>query len=237
MHGLVPDSIHRNGNRMMTLENHPSDLAAHWECVYRTKEEADISWHQDEPALSMELIERLAPRGARVIDVGGGSSVLAGRLASRGFHATVLDLSPAALDRAKARIGCISDRVQWIIGDVTTIENIAQVDLWHDRAAFHFLTKPDEQDAYAALAARSVMPEGHVVIATFALQGPSRRTRRPCRWGHCSGLAVQRHDEASLSKVFGESFVVVRTIDETHITPWGKPQAFFIAVMRRVGSR
>jgi SAM-dependent methyltransferase len=236
----------------MNSDDRPADRADHWDSVYQQKADNELSWHQPEPESSVALVERHAPRGSRVIDVGGGSSILAGRLAARGYDVTVLDISAAAIERARERIGAAGLRsndamghnpshlrarpsqerqdaagrrfVQWIVGDVTTIGDIGRFDLWHDRAVFHFMTEPREQHAYAALAARSVVPGGHVIIGGFGLDGPER----------CSGLPVQRHDEASLSAVFSQAFAVVATHREMHVTPWGRPQPFFFAVLKRL---
>jgi 2-polyprenyl-3-methyl-5-hydroxy-6-metoxy-1,4-benzoquinol methylase len=193
--------------------------------VYRTKDESQVSWHQDEPAPSLTLVREFARPGGAVIDVGGGSSVLAGRLAAQGFDVTVLDIAPAALDRARARIGdpAVSGRIRWIVGDVTGIADVGTFDVWHDRAVFHFLTSEADRRRYIGLAARSVRPGGHLVIGTFALDGPEK----------CSGLAVQRYGEAALAAAFSPHFTIVRSMIETHTTPWGKTQPFFFAVLRR----
>jgi SAM-dependent methyltransferase len=197
--------------------------SAHWQQVYQTRPDRETSWFQEEPLPSLDLVRACAPRPCRVVDVGGGSSVLAGRLAAEGHDVTVLEISAIAIDRARSRIGDMARRVRWIVGDVTEIAELGEFDLWHDRAVFHFLTEPEDRRRYADLAARSVVPGGHVVIGTFALDGPER----------CSGLPVERYDRTRLAAAFGPAFTIERSCDETHVTPWGKPQAFFFAVLRR----
>jgi 2-polyprenyl-3-methyl-5-hydroxy-6-metoxy-1,4-benzoquinol methylase len=197
--------------------------STHWQNVYLTKADRETSWHQDEPMPSMELVLAHASLKGRVVDIGGGSSVLAGRLAAEGFQVTVLDVSAAAIERAKARNGEAASKIRWIVADVTEAGDIGQFDVWHDRAVFHFLTDAEDRSKYAALAARSVVPGGHLVIGTFAMDGPEK----------CSGLPVERYDEHKLMKVFAPAFTMVRSLHDTHVTPWGKPQSFQFGVMQR----
>ncbi len=197
--------------------------AAHWQNVYQTKQDQETSWFQDEPTPSLGLIKRYAPAGVRVIDVGGGASNLAGRLVESGYDVTVLDISQAAIDRAKIRNGEMAKQIQWVVADVTRAANVGAFGLWHDRAVFHFLTDAAERRAYAELAGRSIAAGGHLVLGTFAVDGPEK----------CSGLPVMRHDEGSMEEAFGGEFGVIETFHETHVTPWGKAQAFFFAVMKR----
>jgi SAM-dependent methyltransferase len=197
----------------------------HWETVYQNKAEQELSWHQDDPALSLRLIREVATTGSRVIDVGGGSSALAGRLLVAGItEVTVLDISAAALDRGKSRIGVRHDRIRWIAADVTTIGEVGQFDIWHDRAVFHFLTRPEDRRKYIAVAERTIPLGGHLVIGTFAVDGPDK----------CSGLEVVRYDAPKLAADFGAGFALKKSLAETHMTPWGKPQQFTYAVFERV---
>ena len=175
--------------------------------------------------MSVALIEEVAPLGS-VIDAGGGSSRLAERLLDRGHEGlAVLDVSAAALERAKARLGERAGRVRWIVGDVTRVEDVGTYDVWHDRAVFHFLTEASDRARYVALLRRALAPGGHAVIATFAPDGPEQ----------CSGLAVVRYDGPGLARELGDGFTLLRTVEETHRTPWGKPQAFQYSVFRRDG--
>jgi SAM-dependent methyltransferase len=159
---------------------------AHWENVYTTKGEKEVSWFQENPAPSLELIELTGlSEEAAIIDIGGGASRLVDELLARTFRRlTVLDLSGAALAAARERLGNRGSDVQWVIADVTKWEPTRTYDLWHDRAAFHFLTEETDQSAYVDRLKKAVKPGGHVIIATFALDGPER----------CSGLPIVCHD-------------------------------------------
>jgi SAM-dependent methyltransferase len=199
------------------------DRKAHWENVYGTKSDSEVSWTQSDPRASLELIHEVAT-GGDVIDVGGGTSVLVDRLLDDGYGVSVLDISEAALLRAKERLGERASRVRWIVSDVTTAPNLGTFDIWHDRAVFHFLTDPEDRTKYVALAKGSVKVGGHLIMGTFALDGPEK----------CSGLAVERYDGAKLAAALGPGFRLKKELSETHLTPWGKPQAFFFAVFERI---
>ena len=195
---------------------------AHWESVYQSKQDAEMSWTQPDSALSLALIGECCQAG-QVIDVGGGTSPLAGRLAELGYSVAVLDISPAAIDRARARAGARADRIRWMVADVTAHPELGSFDVWHDRAVFHFLTTPAERTAYVTLLARTVRSGGFVVIATFAPDGPER----------CSGLEVRRYDGHALAEELGTQFDLLRTVPEVHLTPWGQAQSFQYSLFRR----
>jgi SAM-dependent methyltransferase len=202
------------------------DQRGHWETVYRTKAETDVSWFQESPKVSLDLIDMLgiAPQTG-VIDVGGGASRLVDALLEKGFDAvTVLDISEPALAATRARLGKQADRVHWLAADATQWEPKETYGLWHDRAAFHFLTEAADRAAYANRVARAVAPGGHVIIATFAPDGPER----------CSGLPVQRHDAESIGAVLGGNFALVDTRRHDHQTPGGSVQRFQFSTFRRI---
>ena len=205
------------------------DRRSHWEAVYLEKDEPQLSWHQDDPALSLELVSKLCPEGGAVLDVGGGTSLLASRLAARGREVTVLDLSGAALRRAQERSGPAGGRVRWVVGDVCgpSWQASGPFDVWHDRAVFHFLADPEDRRTYALRVRESVRPGGHVVVATFAPDGPER----------CSGLPVQRYDADALASELAPGLTLVASRREVHTTPWGSQQAFTYAVLRREGGQ
>ena len=191
---------------------------AHWDCIYTTKASQEMSWFQAEPITSVELIERsgLTPDTC-VIDVGGGDSRLVDWLLLRGLRCiSVLDVSPAALDRARARLREKAGRVTWIEADVTTRFDAAPVDVWHDRATFHFLTEAHDRARYVARLCELVKPRGAVIIGTFAPDGPER----------CSGLPVCRYDSAALGAELGTAFSLVETVRQAHRTPAGIVQSF-----------
>jgi SAM-dependent methyltransferase len=198
---------------------------AHWEHIYETKAGNELSWYQENPATSLDLIRGLPlQKGAAIVDIGGGESRLIDALSDDRFYAlTVLDISQAALAAARARLGPRSSKVAWIVADVTAWKPDAAYDLWHDRACFHFLIEESSRRAYAGRVARAVRPGGHVIIGTFALDGPER----------CSGLPVQRHDAASIGALLGEDFVLVESRRHDHLTPAGKTQRFQFSLFRR----
>ena len=202
---------------------------SHWENVYATKGEREVSWFQENPAPSLELIALAGlSADASIIDIGGGASRLVDALVERNIgQITVLDLSAAALDaakeRLKKRLGGKAADVKWVVADVTTWEPTQTYDLWHDRAAFHFLTDPADQSAYVGRLKKAVKRGGHVIIGSFALDGPER----------CSGLPIVRYDAASLSAILGSDFKLIDARRHDHTTPWGAVQRFQFSTFRR----
>jgi ubiquinone/menaquinone biosynthesis C-methylase UbiE len=198
---------------------------AHWENVYTTKGENEVSWFQQDPAPSFELIIQAgATHGSAIIDIGGGASRLVDHLVEQGFEdVTVLDLSGAALEAARRRLASRANRVHWVVADATAWEPAKAYDIWHDRAAFHFLTEEKDRAAYIARLTRGVKAGGHAIIATFALDGPEK----------CSGLPVARYDSASLGQALGSKFHLVHARRHEHATPWGSQQMFQFSVFRR----
>jgi ubiquinone/menaquinone biosynthesis C-methylase UbiE len=197
----------------------------HWERVHGAKAPEDTSWYRPHLDRSLAFIEAagLAP-GARILDVGGGTSSLVDDLLDRGFAGvTVLDISATAIERARARLAGRADGVEWIVGDITTLElPEARYDFWHDRAVFHFLTDPGARIRYVAAVRRALKRDGHIVVATFGPQGPER----------CSGLEVMRYDADGLHGEFGVEFEKVGSDVELHTTPWGAEQQFVYCFCR-----
>src|SRR6266568_1496779 len=182
-----------------------SDLGrrAHWDNVYTTKSEQEGSWFQEFPSISLSLIRSTgATAHSAIVDIGGGASRLVDALVDEGFEAVaVLDVSESALSAAKGRLGQRAAKVTWIVADVTRWEPVQRYDVWHDRAAFHFLTDETDRAAYVERLRRALQPAGYAIIATFATDGPER----------CSGLPVVRYDAASLGKALGAGFALVET--------------------------
>lgn len=195
------------------------DRTEHWNQVYRTKGPDQVSWYQPEAKLSRLLIARVAPqRDARILDAGAGASMLTAGLVADGYrNITVVDIAEAALSIARERLGKLADRVTWVNGDILSV-NLppASVDVWHDRAVFHFLTAPADRDRYLAQVRRTVTPGGIVLVATFADDGPVT----------CSGLDVVRYSTQSLHAAFGAEFTLLDRERELHHTPTGGTQAF-----------
>jgi trans-aconitate methyltransferase len=202
-----------------------TDRHSHWQNVYTTKGEGEVSWFQDSPHPSLDLIALArAARDAAIVDVGGGASRLVDALLDAGYaDLTVLDLSEAALATARGRIGPRSSQVRWIAADVTKWHPPRQYDVWHDRAALHFLTEPSDQRAYVTCLERALRPGGHAIIGTFAPDGPEK----------CSGLSVMRHDAASLGALLGENFALTDSRRHDHVTPWGATQHFQFSTFRK----
>lgn len=199
----------------------------HWEHVYSTKKTDGVSWFQEHAERSMRLIRDTGvPCSAEIIDVGGGASTLVDDLLGNGYSAvSVLDLSAAALSVAKARLGQRASEVQWFEGDITKITlPVHAFDVWHDRAVFHFLTDKEDREAYVGTVLRSVKPSGHVIVATFAEDGPLQ----------CSGLPVMRYGSSELHAEFGSPFDLVKHEREEHHTPFGTVQNFLYCYCRKV---
>jgi SAM-dependent methyltransferase len=197
----------------------------HWDAVYTTKANDEVSWFEADPTISLDLIQQVSPPPKSIIDVGGGQSFLVDRLLDSGIgKIAVLDISNVALDRTKERLGERASQVEWIEADVTSISDVGTFDLWHDRAVFHFLTEPKDRESYLKLAAKSIPVGGHLIIGTFATDGPDK----------CSGLPVCRYDAESMASALGSRFMLVSSQNYLHTTPWGKEQHFFFGVFQRV---
>jgi len=202
------------------------DRTAHWQAVYTTKAENEVSWFQENPATSLRLIaDANASADSAIIDIGGGASRLVDALLAQGFRSlAVLDVSAAALEAAKTRLGPASADVEWIVADVTKWRPAKSYDIWHDRAAFHFLTEAADREAYVDRLKSAIAPGGQVIIGTFAPDGPQK----------CSGLVVQRYDAASLAEALGSSFELIDNLADAHRTPWGAIQHFQFSRFRRI---
>ncbi len=198
----------------------------HWDDVYTSKAEAEVSWFQEEPEVSLSLLELVGARpDDAIVDIGGGASRLVDCLLDKGFtRVSVLDLSAAALAAAQARLGERAKAANWIAADARSWEPPESYDIWHDRAAFHFLTDAGDQQAYVERLNRGLAVGGHAIVGTFAPDGPEK----------CSGLPVVRHDADSLSRLFGPGYVLVDSRRHAHKTPWGAVQKFQFSTFRRV---
>jgi len=201
------------------------DRREHWEQVYRTKGPEQVSWFQAEARLSRQLIELVAPdRGSAILDIGAGASTLVDGLLASGYrNLAIVDLSPAAIGLTRHRLGASAAAVTWQVADVLEASfDQGAFDLWHDRAVFHFLTDAADRARYVAQVRHAVRSGGHVLVATFAEDGPTR----------CSGLEVVRYSPAMLHAVFGTGFQLVDSHRELHTTPSGARQAFTYCVCR-----
>jgi SAM-dependent methyltransferase len=199
------------------MTNFP-DRRRHWDGVYASKHSNEVSWYQEKPNVSLEMIEATGlGRDAGIIDVGGGASTLVDHLLKAGYRdLSVLDIADQALEETRRRLGPRAEEVAWLVADVTEWSPERRYDLWHDRAVFHFLTNGDERRNYVATLEKALVPGGHLIISTFATDGPEK----------CSGLPVMRHDTGSLMFELGAAFRFVEARSETHETPTGRSQAF-----------
>lgn len=198
----------------------------YWDQVYTTKATSGVSWFQEHARQSVQLVAQAGvARDAGIIDVGGGASTLIDDLLDERYtKVTVLDLSEAALAASQYRLGQRADDVTWLVGDITRMELPRHAyDLWHDRAVFHFLTSPQEREAYVQAVLRAVKPGGHVIVATFAEDGPEK----------CSGLPVVRYSADGLHAEFGAPFTLLQQEREEHRTPFGTVQKFIYCLCRK----
>lgn len=199
---------------------------SHWENIYKTKDPTQVSWFQQHPELSLQLIKQTGvDKAGQIIDVGGGASTLADDLLADGYEdVTVLDISGAALQIAQQRLGKLASKVTWLEASITEAklpENF--YDVWHDRAVFHFLTRSEDRALYVKAVQLSVKTGGHIIVATFGPEGPLR----------CSGLQIVRYDADGLHDEFGDSFELVDTTSELHHTPFGTEQKFTYCYCRK----
>lgn len=199
---------------------------AHWENIYANKRESEVSWFEEVPTESLQLLQLVGAQPASaIIDIGGGASRLVDNLLAKRFeNVTVLDISAAALNSARARLGDKADAAKWIVADATEWRPAETYDIWHDRAAFHFLTSEKEQRAYIQRLKQALKRGGHAIIGTFAPDGPEK----------CSGLPVARHSAESLSALLGADFALVDSRRHEHATPWHATQKFQFSAFKRV---
>ncbi|MBA2718159.1 MAG: class I SAM-dependent methyltransferase [Chloroflexi bacterium] len=200
-----------------------------WDWIYATREMAGVGWYEPDPVVSRELVDDAVAAGGRsVIDVGGGASWLADHLVELNLERTgVLDISEAALTLARHRLGERADRIEWIVADLAAQTDIGRFDIWHDRAAFHFLLEPESRKRYVDLATRTLPVGGVAIVATFAEDGPER----------CSGMPVQRYEPEDLALAWGPSFHLRGSRRHLHHTPAGVPQQFQYSILERVPSQ
>lgn len=202
------------------------DKKAHWENVYTTKGRHEVSWFREHLETSLKMIANTGVgTEAAIIDVGGGNSTLVDDLLERGFiDVSVLDISGKAISDSKARLGKAASKVNWIESDILSAElPERRFDVWHDRAVFHFLTDQADRGKYVELVMRSVKPGGHIIVASFSLEGPQK----------CSGLDVMRYSPDTMHDEFGDSFELINSVGETHDTPFGTTQQFVYCYCRK----
>jgi len=201
------------------------DRKNHWEQIYQTKKPDEVSWYQPMPVTSLSFFDQYnVPKEAKIIDIGGGDSYLVDHLLNLGYKdITVLDISESSLERAKSRLGNRSGLVTWIVADAATFKPIERYDFWHDRAAFHFLTKEDEIQNYIHTVHQSINPSGILVLGTFSEQGPKK----------CSGIEIKQYSETSMTELLKGSFEKIKCITVEHKTPFDTIQHFIFCSFRK----
>jgi SAM-dependent methyltransferase len=210
----------------LNVKNPEMDHRQHWDSVYRTATPDQLSWFEALPTASIQMMEAAGlTADTCVIDVGGGDSRVVDALVARGLDCVaVLDISETALCRAQTRLGSAATPVTWIEADVTGDWTLKPMDIWHDRAVFHFLVASADRERYKRRLQRTLRPHGAVIIATFAADGPER----------CSGLPVVRYSPEALAAELGDEFRLIETAPYLHRTPWGSVQSFQYSRFARV---
>lgn len=198
----------------------------HWENIYQTKEQNEVSWFQPTPSTSLDFFkDAKLSKSAKIIDIGGGDSFLVDHLLDLGYeNISVLDISSAAIDRAKLRLGERAKNVTWIVADICSFKPKEKYDFWHDRAAFHFLTEEQEVSNYIQTAQKSINPKGLMLIGTFSEQGPKK----------CSGIEIKAYTESTLSDRWKACFEKIKCIKVDHMTPFDTLQNFVFCSFRKI---
>lgn len=202
------------------------DRKTHWENIYQTKDSDELSWFQPTPRTSLSIMKQFnVPKSAKIIDVGGGDSFLVDHLLNMGYsNVTILDISEIALERAKERLGEKSKKVKWIVADAAHFKPTELYDFWHDRAAFHFLTKESEILEYIHMVQNSIKPGGLLVVGTFSESGP----------GKCSGIEVKQYSEGNMTERLKHYFDKIECVKVDHETPSGTFQNFIFCSFRKL---
>jgi len=197
----------------------------HWENIYRSKSEREVSWFQEYPKTSMEFIELFKlPLTANIIDIGGGDSHFVDTLLEKGYqNIWVLDISDSAIEKAKKRLGDRASKVHWLVSDVTEFIPDVVFDFWHDRAAFHFITTEEKICKYVSITEGIIKKDGYLILGTFSENGPSK----------CSGLEIKQYSEATMSARFEMAFDRIKCIEENHITPYKTIQNFLFCIFKK----
>lgn len=197
----------------------------HWENIYENKALTDVSWYQPVPQTSLSLIEKTGvPKDAKIIDIGGGDSFLVDHLLDLGYsNISVLDISNAAIERAKERLGTRADKVNWIVSDITRLETNEQFDVWHDRAAFHFLTSQEDIETYVQHVKNYTRANSHLIIGTFAKDGPLK----------CSGIEIMQYSDETMQSEFSVDWDQKEYLKVIHPTPFNTEQAFVFSLFSK----
>jgi 2-polyprenyl-3-methyl-5-hydroxy-6-metoxy-1,4-benzoquinol methylase len=202
------------------------DSKDHWNKIYQNNSAKEVSWYQPVPTTSLDFVKQFnLSKNAKIIDVGGGDSFFVDHLLNMGYQdITVLDISEKAIEKARQRLGNQSSKIKWITADAASFHTNVKYDLWHDRAAFHFLTDEQEIDSYIETVNTSIKPEGYLVIGTFSEQGPQT----------CSGIIIKQYSEQTMTDRFKNLFEKIKCLTIDHTTPSGSIQNFIFCSFRRI---
>ena len=197
----------------------------HWENVYETKSDQEVSWYQEIPVTSLNVINSLSlDKEDSIIDIGGGNSNLVSELSKKGFtNLSVLDISAKSLERTKSKLGLKSTEIQWIVSDILEFQPPQQYSLWHDRATFHFLIQENDVLQYVNIVSKAIKKGGFLIVATFSTSGPKK----------CSGLEITQYSKEKLQSLFHESFELIQSFEEVHKTPFETEQNFVYTIFKR----
>lgn len=197
----------------------------HWEKVYSSNKNIEVSWYQEIPLTSIELISKYSSDlQSQIIDIGGGDSFLVDNLIEQGYSSiSVLDISSQAIEKSKKRLANKSSTVDWIVSDVTKFKSDENFDIWHDRATFHFLTEDEQIESYISIVNKQISENGFLILGTFSTNGPTK----------CSGFNVKQYSKKTITELFSENFALVESFQEEHITPFDIKQNFIWNVLRR----
>jgi ubiquinone/menaquinone biosynthesis C-methylase UbiE len=202
------------------------DKKKHWETIYQNKNVNEVSWYQPTPTTSLDFVEQCnLSKSAKIIDIGGGDSFFVDHLLDLGYtNITVLDISNQAIEKAKQRLGDKAEKVDWIVADASNFQPSNSYDFWHDRAAFHFLTKDSEIENYLNTVKAHVEPGGYLIMGTFSKEGPFK----------CSGIEIKQYSEQSMTDRFVGDFEKIKCVNVEHKTPFDTLQNFLFCSFRRL---
>ena len=197
----------------------------HWEKVYGNKAGEEVSWYQEKPVVALDFIKSFKlKKDAKILDVGGGDSILADHLLAEGYtNITVLDISEEALEKAKSRLGDKAAKIKWIVADITEFDPKEKYGVWHDRATLHFLTDAEEIQKYVSTLHKAVKANGYVILGTFSEKGPEK----------CSGIKIKQYSLHEMGDLLKEDFEILQCENVDHVTPSGDVQNFSFCRFRR----
>ena len=197
----------------------------HWENVFATKSETEVSWYQEKPETSLQFFERNnIPKNANILEIGGGDSYLIDNLLEQGYGSlTLLDISENAIERIKKRLGEKAEKVNFVVSDILDFSSIEKFDVIHDRASFHFLTKEEDIQKYATLLSEILVENGLYFVGTFSESGPLK----------CSGLEITQYSKEKFLKIFGNDFSLLNSFEEVHKTPFETTQNFIFCEFQK----